>query len=84
MVFSRWSEGFPGLLWTVEQSRSRLKLLNSWEIGPLGENTSRLLKDVQFRRRMVLKADQPLLSEFWEMVGSRQPASVSFEATISR
>lgn len=78
MFFSRWSEGFPGLLWTVEQSRSRLKLLNSWEIGPLGENTPRLLKDVQFRRRMVLKADQPLLSEFWEMVGSRQPASVSF------
>ena len=78
MFFSRWSEGFPGLLWTVEQSRSRVKLLHSWEISPLGENTARLLKDVQFRRRMVLKSDQPLLSEFWEMVGSRQPASVSF------
>lgn len=78
MVFSRWSEGFPGLLWTVEQSRSRLKLLNAWEIDQLGENTSRLLKDVQFRRRMVLKSDLPLLGEFWEMVGSRQPAAVSF------
>ena len=78
MVFSRWSEGFPGLLWTVEQSRSRLKLFNAWEIDQLGESTSRLLKDVQFRRRMVLKADQPLLSEFWEMVSSRQPAAVSF------
>ena len=78
MDFSRWSEGFPGLLWAVEQSRSRLKLLNSWELPQLGEDTSRLLKDVQFRRRMVRKSDLPLLTEFWEMMTSRQPAAVSF------
>ena len=78
MDFSRWSEGFPGLLWAVEQRRSRLKLLNSWELPQLGEDTSRLLKDVQFRRRMVRKSDLPLLSEFWEMMTSRQPAAVSF------
>ena len=78
MDFSRWSEGFPGLLWAVEHRRSRLKLLNSWELPLLGENTSRLLKDAQFRRRMVRKSDLPLLSEFWEMMTSRQPAAVSF------
>ena len=78
MDFSRWSEGFPGLLWAVEQRRSRLKLLNSWELPQLGEDTSRLLKDVQFRHRMVRKSDLPLLSEFWEMMTSRQPAAVSF------
>ena len=78
MDFLRWSEGFPGLLWAVEQRRSRLKLLNSWELPQLGEDTSRLLKDVQFRHRMVRKADLPLLSEFWEMMTSRQPATVSF------
>ena len=78
MDFSRWSEGFPGLLWAVEHRRSRLKLLNSWELPQLGENTSRLLKDAQFRRRMVRKSDLPLLSEFWEMMTSRQPAAVSF------
>ena len=78
MDFSRWSEGFPGLLWAVEQRRSRLKLLNSWELPQLGEDTARLLKDMQFRRRMVRKSDLPLLSEFWEMMTSRQPAAVSF------
>lgn len=78
MDCSRWSEGFPGLLWAVEQRRSRLKLLNSWELPQLGEDTSRLLKDAQFRRRMVRTSDLPLLSEFWEMMTSRQPAAVSF------
>ena len=78
MDFSRWSEGFPGLLWAIEHRRSRIKLLNSWEIPMLGEDTSRLLKDAQFRRRMVRRSDQSLLIEFWEMMTSRQPASVSF------
>ena len=78
MDFLRWSEGFPGLLWAIEHRRSRLKLLNSWQLPQLGEDTSRLLKDAQFRRRMVHKSDLPLLSEFWEMMTSRQPAAVSF------
>ncbi|WP_446425035.1 hypothetical protein [Mailhella sp.] len=83
MDFHRWAESFPGLIWTVEHRRSRLKLLNSWEIPLLGEETSRLLKDATFRRRMVLKADMPLLIEFWEMMTSRQPASVSFRLKSS-
>ena len=66
MDFSLWASGFPGLLWEIEPPPS------------LGENTSRLLKDAQFRRRVVMKSDHTLLGEFWEMVTSRQAAMVSF------
>lgn len=78
MDFFRWAQGFPGLLWVVERKRSRIKILNSWQFPALGENSERLLKDIQFRRRMVVKSDLPLLAEFWEMMMRRQPAAVSF------
>lgn len=78
MDFSLWASGFPGLLWEIEHRRSRIRLLNSWLLPSLGEDTSRLLKDAQFRRRVVMKSDHTLLGEFWEMVTSRQPAMVSF------
>lgn len=78
MDFSRWSQGFPGLLWQVEHKRSRMKVLNSWQIPQLGHDTARLLKDAQYRRRMVLRSDHSLLVEFWEMMTSRQPAAVTF------
>ncbi|WP_298068230.1 hypothetical protein [uncultured Mailhella sp.] len=78
MDFSLWASGFPGLLWELEHRRSRLRLLNNWTIPALGEDTSRLLKDVRFRRQVVMKSDHTLLTEFWDMVTSRQPAGVSF------
>lgn len=78
MEFSRWSQGFPGLLWIAEHKRSRMKILNEWKMPPQDVDTARLLKDAQYRRRMVLKSDHSLLVEFWEMMASRQPASVTF------
>lgn len=78
MDFSLWASGFPGLLWEIEHRRSRIRLLNGWTLPSLGENTSRLLKDAQFRRKVVMKSDHTLLGEFWEMVTSRQSAMVSF------
>ncbi len=83
MDFSLWASGFPGLLWEIEHRRSRIRLLNDWTLPSLGENTSRLLKDVQFRRRVVMKSDHTLLVEFWEMVTSRQPAMVTFRLNAS-
>lgn len=78
MDFSHWIANFPALLWELEHRRSRLRLLNQWTLPTLGEDTARMLKDVRFRRRVVLKADHTLLDEFWEMVTSRQAAMVSF------
>lgn len=78
MDFSLWASGFPGLLWELEHRRSRIRLLNGWALPALGEDTARLLKDVRFRRRVVMKSDHTLLGEFWEMVTSRQAAMVSF------
>ena len=78
MEFSRWASGFPGLLWEIEHRRSRIRLLNDWTLAALGEHTSRLLKDVQFRRKVVMKSDHTLIGEFWEMVTGRQPAMVTF------
>ena len=83
MDFSLWASGFPGLLWELEHRRSRIRLLNNWTLSSLGEDTSRLLKDVRFRRRMVMKSDHTLLGEFWEMVTSRQAAMVSFRLNAS-
>lgn len=78
MDFSLWVSVFPGLLWEIEHRRSRLKLLNNWTLPALGKDTSRLLKDVQFRRCVVMQSDHTLLDEFLEMVTSRQSAMVSF------
>ena len=78
MDFSLWASGFPGLLWEIEHRRSRIRLLNDWKLPSLGEHTSRLLKDAQFRRRAVMKSDHTLIGEFWEMVTGRQPAMVTF------
>ncbi len=83
MEHSQWLTGFPGLLWQIEHRRSRIKLLNAWEIPALGEDTSRIIKDAQFRKRMVEKSDLPLLAEFWDMMTSRQPAAVSFHLSGS-
>lgn len=78
MDFSLWVSVFPGLLWEIEHRRSRLTLLNNWTLPALGKETPRLLKDVQFRRRVVIQSDHTLLDEFLEMVTSRQSAMVSF------
>lgn len=78
MDISQWSSAFPGVIWAVEHRRSRMKIMNQRELASLGADTPRLLKDAQFRKRVVSASDQPLLLEFWEMVSSRQPAAVSF------
>ncbi len=78
MDFSLWASGFPGLLWEIEHRRSRIRMLNGWQLPSLGEDTPRLLKDARFRHRVVMKSDHTLLGEFWEMMTSRQSAMVSF------
>ncbi|MBR5734354.1 MAG: hypothetical protein IKX79_02270 [Desulfovibrionaceae bacterium] len=78
MDFSSWASGFPGLLWEIEHQRSRLRLLNRWELPLLGADTPRLIKDASFRADNVLELDQPLLVEFWDMLTARQPAAVTF------
>ncbi len=78
MEFSSWAAGFPGLLWEIEHQRSRLRLLNRWELPLLGAETPRIIKDASYRNEMVLDPDQPLLVEFWDMLTARQPAAVSF------
>ncbi|MBP3731274.1 MAG: hypothetical protein J6I40_07390 [Mailhella sp.] len=78
MEFSSWAASFPGLLWEIELQRSRIHLLNRWEMPLLGSETSRLIKDMHFRADSILEPDLPLLVEFWDMMSARQPAAVSF------
>ena len=78
MDFLSWAEGFPGLLWEIEHRRSRLKIFNGWKLPLLGEDTTRLIKDAQFRHESIVEPDIPLLVEFWDMMTARQPAAVSF------
>jgi len=78
MDFPRWAAGLPGLIWFIEHRRSRIKLLNDWQLPALGVDTPRILKDVRFWRDAVCESDQPLLLEFWEMMASRQMAAVLF------
>lgn len=78
MDFSLWSSAFPGLLWEIEHKRSRISLLNNWNLPALGTDSARLLKDAHFRRKVVLGTDQVLVDEFFEMVLNRKSAMVSF------
>ena len=73
---STWLVGFPGLIWSVDIPRSRLRVFNQWPFP--GLDAPRLLKDAPFRKKTVRREDYPLLVEFWDMLGARLPAAVSF------
>ena len=73
---STWLAGFPGLIWSVDIPRSRLRVFNQWPFP--GLDAPRLLKDAPFRKKTVRREDYPLLVEFWDMLGARLPAAVSF------
>lgn len=73
-----WLSGFPGLGWRIDVARSKFTSFNNWEFSPLGKDTSRLLKDAGFRRRVIRREDFPLVAEFWDMLLARQAAAVTF------
>ncbi len=75
---SPWAAGFPGLIWSVEIPRSRLRVFNHWVFPGLDQDMSRFLKDVRFRKKIVCHEDFPLLVEFWDMIAARRPAAVLF------
>ncbi len=78
MEFSLWSSAFPGLLWEIEHRRSRISLLNDWTLPSLGADSARLLKDANFRHKVILGTDRVLVDEFFEMIPNRKSAMVSF------
>lgn len=73
-----WVTNYNGLLWELEVQRSCLHVLNTWQHPLLGNDTERLLKDVQYRREMIHTQDNLLLAEFWDVVAAGEQASVIF------
>lgn len=77
--FSPWIAGFPGLIWSIDIPRSRLRVFNRWSIP--GLDVPRLLKDARYRKKAVRREDYSLLMEFWDMLTARRPAAVTFRLT---
>ncbi len=73
---STWLAGFPGLIWSVDIPRSRLKAFNRWHFADL--DAPRFLKDALYRKKRARREDYPLLMEFWDMLATRRPVAVTF------
>lgn len=74
--FSQWRSGFPGLLWSIRQRESRLKLFTRWQVE--GLDAPQLLKNATYRKQVVMPEDYPLLVEFWDMIHAARPAAAIF------
>lgn len=74
--FSQWRNGFPGLLWSIRQRESRMKLFTHWQLE--GVDAPLLLKNASYRKEVVISEDYPLLVEFWDMIHAARPASAIF------
>ena len=73
---STWLAGFPGLIWSVDIPRSRLRVFNQWQFADL--DAPRFLKDALYRKKTARREDYPLLMEFWDMLATRRPVAVTF------
>lgn len=73
-----WTSLFPGLLWSVEVPRSRLEIIKPWRHPFFGDETPRLLKEAAFLRKHILPEDLLPITEFWEAMAARIPASALF------
>lgn len=74
--FLQWRKGFPGLLWSICQRESRIKVFTRWRDA--GFDAPQLLKNAAFRKNAVMEQDYPLLVEFWDMIHAGRPAAVIF------
>lgn len=74
----RWATDFPGLLWQVELPKSKLYSFNSWQHPLLGQNTSLLLKDRNYRKQVIHRDDRASVEEFWDSMFGLESAAVSF------
>ena len=59
---------FPALLWRIEITRSRIEFLNDHGLDSLGDDARLFLKNLEFRRRILLPEDAHLLDGFMEAV----------------
>nr|WP_321256603.1 PAS domain-containing protein [uncultured Pseudodesulfovibrio sp.] len=61
-------DDFPALLWRIEIARSRIEFLNDYSLHPLGDSARLFLKNISFRKQMLLPEDAHLLDVFFEAV----------------
>ena len=61
-------DDFPALLWRIEIARSRIEFLNDYPLHPLGDSARLFLKNMSFRKQMLLPEDAHLLDAFFEAV----------------
>lgn len=69
---------FPALLWRIEITRSRIEFLNDHGLGTLGDDARLFMKNMVFRRQILLPEDAHLLDAFMEAVKDGRTASTVF------
>lgn len=70
-------DDFPALLWRIEIAKSRIEFLNNHVITPLGDGTRLVLQNAEYRERILVPEDAPLVDVFLDAVkDSRTMASV--------
>ena len=69
---------FPALLWRIEITRSRIQFLNDHSLGTLGDGARLFMKNMEFRKQILLPEDAHLLEGFMESVKEGKTASTVF------
>ena len=61
-------DDFPALLWRIEIAKSRIEFLNNHVIKPLGDGTRLVLQNAEYRDRILMSEDAPLMESFLDAV----------------
>lgn len=61
-------DDFPALLWRIEIAKSRIEFLNNHVIEPLGDGTRLVLQNAEYRDRVLIAEDAPLMASFLDAV----------------
>ncbi|NDV18680.1 hypothetical protein GO013_04505 [Pseudodesulfovibrio sp. JC047] len=75
---SSFVNDFPALLWRIEIARSRIEFFNDYPLHPLGDSARLFLKNVAFRKQMLLPEDAHLLDAFFEAVREGRTTATVF------
>ncbi|MBU1003922.1 MAG: hypothetical protein KKE73_15530 [Proteobacteria bacterium] len=74
-------DDFPALLWRIEIAKSRIEFLNNHVIAPLGDGTRLVLQNAEYRSRILLPEDAPLMDSFLDAVKEGRTMASVFRVT---
>lgn len=72
----------PALFWRIDVIKNRIEYINKYALPGLGENSTMILKNLEFSHKIILEEDRHYFDTFHRCITERKPSLVVFRIKL--